>query len=177
MAESRHPDNNQDDSQSSEQRAFTGPVLVKHAPMSERRASGIAERYWQTIRGANLVPGLSDVEMEAGATGWNDRFLIRRDRDITASVFIVCGLSARKALGMPALGRSMAEVLPPAISEEVYQACEMAGRDLRPEHLQGEFAAIDGRRVLFRSVYMPLRALSNDLGYIFGAFSARPMRR
>lgn len=175
MSDGRQIDGTKDGNQPSRQPVFPRPVLVRHSQLSERRATGATERYWNNVRGDNLVPSLSDVDMEPASASWDNRFLIRRDREIPHSVFIVCGLGARQALGMPALGHCMNEVLPPSIAEEIYQACAMASRDLRPEHLQGEFAGTDGRRMLFRSVFMPLRALSNDLGYIFGAFSARAM--
>lgn len=177
MPEGQSTDSPQDEPRSKEAQSYPRPVLVQRSQLSERRATGVAERYWHNVRGSNLVPSLSDVDLEPASMGWDSRFLIRRDREIADSVFIVCGLGARQALGMPALGRCMGEVLPPAISEEVYGACAMASRDLRPEHLQGEYAGRDGRRMLFRAVFMPLRALSNDLGYIFGAFSARTAQR
>jgi hypothetical protein len=157
--------------------AYPRQVPLEANPAAERRATNNAVAYWDLVRGEAAVPSLSDIEVMDSATIWNHRFLIRRDRDITDSVFIVCGASARKAIDLPALGRCLADTLPASIDEEVYRACEMAGRDLRPEHLEGEFTRIDGQDIQFRAVFMPLRALSNDLGYIFGAFSARPLIR
>lgn len=141
----------------------------------ERRATANAVDYWNLVRGDALVPSLGDIEVMDSATIWNSRFLIRRDRHIADSVFIVCGAAARRAIDLPALGRSLADALPRSIDEEVYRACQMAANGLRPEHLQGEFTRIDGQDIQFRAVFMPLRALSNDLGYVFGAFSGRTL--
>jgi len=173
MAESRHTDSAVPKTAPDDQAPFPRTVELTPGEARERRATSNAERYWDMVRGGNPVPKLSDIDMEQSSALWNNRFLIRRDREITQSVFIVCGLEARRAIGLPALGRCLGEVLPRSIAEEVYQACDMANRDSRPEHLQGVFTGHDGRQMLFRSVFMPLRALSNDLGYVFGAFSAR----
>lgn len=173
MSDNRRTDNAQVHDGETGETGYPRRVILDGSLAAERRATGIAERYWRAVGGEAGVPSLNDIDMEQTSSIWSDRFLIRRDHDIAQSVFIVCGLRARRAIGLPALGRCLGEVLPSSIAEEIYQACDMATRDARPEHLQGVFTSQDGRRLLFRGVFMPLRALSNDLGYIFGAFSAR----
>ncbi|MDP6343033.1 MAG: hypothetical protein QF578_20865 [Alphaproteobacteria bacterium] len=146
---------------------------MRQAQAIERRATVQANRFWQEARAKHNVPALGSLKVGSPTGSWRNRFLLRCDRRLPQSVFIVCGRNVQQDFGVDRLGSTLEDTLPPTLRDGVIRSCQRSIDGSCPIEMEGSYGVSDAARVVYRSIFMPVRAMANDSGYIFGAYSCK----
>lgn len=139
---------------------------------AERRSGLRALESWRVVRSGLAVPTLMDLCRQSDQAAWDNRFLLWRAENAADSIFVVCGAGAREALQMDRLGQPLSDVLPSAGREEIIAACSKSVLFSQPVRSEGSFNATADKVTLYRAVFAPVRAHTDELGYVMGVFSA-----
>ncbi len=139
----------------------------------ERRATGRAGRSWQDARGGEAIPSLSSLTIDDLSSEWNDRFLIRGADDIQRAVFIACGDSLQSEWRMERLGETLEDTLPAELCSRFAEGCRRSLEEGCPVPVEGSYRNDADCEVLFRCVMMPVRAMNDEIDFVYGAYSHR----
>lgn len=143
----------------------------------ERRAILRALKSWTDAREDDEIPDLASLTRKANMAGGQEiftenQFLIMFDIYSTDSVVIFYGSELPNALTRRDVGKSLQCTLPATLKELFLDACMAAVESGEAICRQGMISALSGAGVLYRSIFLPLRAASYaDRIYVFGAFS------
>ena len=72
MSDNRRTDNAQVHDGETGETGYPRRVILDGSLAAERRATGIAERYWRAVGGEAGVPSLNDIDMEQTSSIWSD---------------------------------------------------------------------------------------------------------
>ncbi len=139
----------------------------------ERRQSERAVDYWeQKAREFNSRPTLTQLDpcQTSGAAEWDYRFIIAPDRLAEVSTFLMCGSNVARLLELsedPLKYSVMFRQIPKRFWELFAQGCVRAVASACPARMAGEIKREDGRRELYRTVFLPVGA-----NLVFGSFSS-----
>lgn len=145
---------------------------LARAGATERRGALRTLERWRLLRSGLAAPTLMDLQGDCEEAVWRDRFLLWRAENPAESTFVVCGAGAREALAMDCLGMRLSDALPEAGRAEIIAACNKATTLSQPVKIEGSFNATPTTVTLYRAIFMPVRALTDELGYIMGAIGA-----
>lgn len=143
----------------------------------ERRTTLQALKTWNAAGADDDIPELTDltggsamaVEQELFT---ENQFLIMVNADTTESVIIFYGSDLPNMLGPDNVGNSLQRTLPAALKDIFQDACMEAVNNGNAVYRNGMVDTPSGNDVLYRSIFMPLRAVSHPARvYVFGAFS------
>lgn len=117
---------------------------------------------------------MGELDLGHNAELENVSFLLREDERIEESVFVLCGSALIPAFDLDPVGRSLGDVMPPEILQNIARASEQARAEGRPVTCEGRYErARDGADIHFCSVFMPARSANSGPhgdGYIYGTF-------
>jgi len=87
------------------------------------------------------------------------------------AVFIACGDSLQANWKLNRLGATLEDALPGALRDRFTAGCSQTLAQGEPVPLEGSYRDEDDEEILFRCVMMPVRAVSDDVSFIYGAYS------
>ncbi|HTQ33488.1 MAG TPA: hypothetical protein VMI30_04910 [Stellaceae bacterium] len=144
----------------------------------ERRESERAIRYWEKkveTLGSNATIAALDLA-EINTPDWSHRFVIAVDPVVENSSLLLYGSDFAKLLDLPEKGTPhvpMVRQLPRHLSEVFMQGCGDAHNTRQAVRMEGEVARPDGKRELYRAVFIPVGVKENSLTHLaFGAFNS-----
>jgi len=137
----------------------------------EQRATQHALRHWQRLRGNRKAPLFGDFRYTEEPPWDATQFLLKQDSLVGNSVFILCGDKAAAAFGGKPVRKTLVEVVPDVLREQMTVDCERAIAASGPAGSEGWFRATDQSRVQYRYIFLPLEVSFSRFGYIFGAYS------
>lgn len=140
-------------------------------PGAERRATLLALNHWNATPVGEGIPDISGIVTHDRDLARHE-FLIKLDATSGQGVFIRCGAGIGFGDGGKAVGTAILDSVPEPLGDLFSEACAAAQSTLRPVDREGEAASGD-TDFPYRAVFMPVRSLSGDPGYIFGAFSTK----
>ena len=141
--------------------------------VGEQRATQRALDYWETLRGSRVTPLFSDFRYDEGLS-WNaNLFLLKEDSLVGNSVFILCGGEAARWFGGQPIRKTLLDVLPGQIRDQATLDCGRAIGTKGPAGSEGWYRPRGRPKVLYRYIFLPLKASLTDSGYIIGAYSGR----
>ena len=126
---------------------------------------------WAQACAETTPPSLTRLGIGDTAGEWHDRFLIRSDAHMPHAVFIACGNSLQADWEMERLGATLEDALPGELQNRFAEGCLKSLETGRPVPVEGRYRDDDDAEVLFRCVMMPVRAVSDDMEFIYGAYS------
>jgi hypothetical protein len=139
----------------------------------ERRQSERAVAYWEQ-KAAQFGSRPTLIQLEPGEGiedgNWSHRFVIAPDRVPKASTFLMCGSSAARLLELsegPLQYELMFRQMPRKFLQIFTWGCNNALESGSPTRLAGALDREDGRRELYRAVFIPV-----GLNLVFGAFNS-----
>jgi len=139
----------------------------------ERRQAERAMAYWQQkaaeVRARPTLTQLDPGEAIDGES-WAHRFVIAPDRVAEVSTFLMCGSNAARLLELsdaPLKYALMFRKMPRRFLEIFTRGCSDAISAGAPARLEGAIEQDDGRRELYRTVFMPIGA-----NLVFGAYNS-----
>ncbi len=142
-------------------------------PGRDRRATVRAKHEWQMARGEDEQPTLPKLGIGDSAGEWHDRFLIRSDDHMPHAVFITCGVTLRSDWDMDNVGTTLQDAIPGELQDRFTEGCARSLEQGIPVPLEGRFRDDDDAEVTFRCVMMPVKALNDDVTFIYGAYSQK----
>jgi hypothetical protein len=137
--------------------------------IDERRATGAALAYWETIRGSRMCPTIDDIDPGDIPELWPNAFVLDL-RDVRGEGEAVVSGSALKDPHMgaePTQGR-FGDRLPPAIRDRILQFVEAAAEVVQPLADSSSYVNSRGETILYRSAIMPLSDASGIVTHLFG---------
>lgn len=143
----------------------------EHETADERRATTRADAAWQDARGIADHPALTNLDIGGDVKDWHDRFLIRSDHHMPHAVFIACGTGLQSSWQMKRLGGTLEAILPHELCGRFSEGCSKSLATGSPVPVDGSYRDDQRREVLFRSIMMPVRAMNDDVDFIYGAYS------
>jgi hypothetical protein len=139
----------------------------------ERRQSERAIAYWEQKAGEfGSRPTLTQLDPGEGIEddSWSHRFVIAPDRIPEISTFLMCGSSAARLLELsdgPLEYTLLFRKMPRKFLEIFAWGCNTAAASGSPTRLAGAVNREDGRRELYRAVFIPV-----GVNLVFGAFNS-----
>ncbi|MGF1609224.1 MAG: hypothetical protein ACFCUQ_07500 [Kiloniellales bacterium] len=137
----------------------------------EQRATQRALRQWQRLRGNRRTPLFGEFRYSEEPPWDATQFLLKQDILVGYSVFILCGAKAAAAFGGLPVRKTLIEVAPEALREQMTADCETAIASAAPAGSEGWYRGPEQARVQYRYIFLPLEAALSRFGYIFGAYS------
>jgi hypothetical protein len=141
-------------------------------PYGERRLGLRLLRYWQEKRGLRVLPLENDIDPEELGADWDFCFLLQ-SRDV-ANIedynFTYLGNKIMKAYFDKRIDEHNQFMVGPnasRLSKHFMQVLETK----QPVLDEGEFVTVQGRRVLYRQVLLPLGSLDKGIEAIFGGMN------
>ena len=140
----------------------------------ERRATERAIKVWQQRIEQFGYPPLKPTDLEFDdliADGGENRFIISVDRTADDHVLLTYGSNFARLLGLhtdQGPNIRLIHEIPERLLPTFVQGCRDAGRDQPPVRIEGKMDLDDGRRQLYRAVFMPI-----GVNLVFGAFNSR----
>jgi hypothetical protein len=108
---------------------------------------------------------------------WSYGFVVAVDPVVEVSSLLTYGTNFARLLDMPPKGVpfvKMARQLPREYADTFLRACTDACRRNEPVHVEGEVERENGRRDLYRAVFIPIEPEGEALmRYAFGRFNSR----
>jgi hypothetical protein len=143
-------------------------------PYGERRLTLRLFRYWQELRGMRNMPVETDIDPEELGEDWDHCFLLQ-SRDV-ANIqdynFTYLGSNIMHAY----FDRELDEHNEFMVGPNAYRLSTHFDRVLEtraPVLDEGEFLTVQGRRVLFRQVLLPLGTEDKGIEAIFGGMNCK----
>jgi hypothetical protein len=140
----------------------------------ERRQAERAITYWRQ-KAAEVRARPTLTQLDPGETidseSWAHRFVIAPDRVAEVSTFLMCGSNAARQLELsdaPLKYALMFRKMPRRFLEIFTRGCSDAISSGSPIRLEGAIERDEGRRELYRTVFMPIGA-----NLVFGAYNSR----
>lgn len=137
----------------------------------QRRATDRASAYWRDASGDDAWPSLTSLKIGDMAEDWHDQFVIRSDRPMPNAVFIACGDTLQSDWAMERLGTTLEDALPGALRDRFVEGCRRSLEEGRPVPVEGRYHDRDLSEVWFRCVMMPVQAMNDGVGLVYGAYS------
>ena len=141
-------------------------------PYGERRLGLRLLRYWQEKRGLRVLPIENDIDPEELGKDWDFCFLLQ-SRDV-ANIedynFTYLGSKIMKAYFDKGIDEHNQFMVGPnafRLSKHFTQVLETNA----PVLDEGEFETVQGRRVLYRQVLLPLGSMDKGIEAIFGGMN------
>mgnify|MGYP003387188149 FL=1 len=148
------------------------PEPTDFYPYGERRLGLRLLRYWQEKRGLRVLPIENDIDPEELGRDWDYCFLLQ-SRDV-ANIedynFTYLGNKIMKAYFDKRIDEHNQFMVGPnafRLSKHFTQVLETK----QPVLDEGEFETLQGRRVLYRQVLLPLGNLDKGIEAIFGGMN------
>ena len=141
-------------------------------PYGERRLGLRLLRYWNEKRGQRAMPVENDIDPEELSTDWDFCFLLQaRDvANIQDYNFTYLGENIMKAYFDKSLdAHNQFMVGPNAFRLSTHFSRVLDSKE--PVMDEGEFATVQGRKVLYRQVLLPLGQEDDSVDAIFGAMN------
>jgi hypothetical protein len=139
----------------------------------ERRQAERAITYWEQ-KAAEVRARPTLTQLDPGETidceSWAHRFVIAPDHIAEVSTFLMCGSNAARLLELsdaPLKYAVMFRKMPRRFLEIFTRGCGDAISAGAPARLEGAIERDDGRRELYRSVFMPI-----GVNLVFGAYNS-----
>lgn len=138
---------------------------------TERRATSVALSHWNAASAGDGIPDISRVVTRDRDLARNE-FLIKLDANSGQGVFIRCGEGVGFRREGSIVGTAIEESVPSPLGDLISEACVAAQSALRPVDRESGSAAAGDTDFRYRGIFMPVRSMSGDPGYIFGALSS-----
>src|SRR6266851_2042330 len=139
----------------------------------ERRQAERAITYWEQ-KAAEVRSRPTLTQLDPGEAiddeSWAHRFVIAPDQVAEVSTFLMCGSNAARLLELsdaPLKYALMFRKMPRRFLEIFTRGCSDAISAGAPARLEGAIEQDDGRRELYRTVFMPIGA-----NLVFGAYNS-----
>jgi hypothetical protein len=139
----------------------------------ERRQAERAIAYWER-KAAEVRSRPTLTQLDPGETiddeNWAHRFVIAPDQVAEASAFLMCGSNAARLLELsdaPLKYALMFRSMPRRFLEFFTKGCGDASSSGSPVRPEGAIERDDGRRELYRTVFMPI-----GVNLVFGAYNS-----
>jgi hypothetical protein len=139
----------------------------------ERRQTERAVAYWEQ-KARESRSGLTLTRLDPGQAintpDWDHRFIIAPDRLAEVSTLLMCGSNVARSLELsegPLKYSTMFRQVPKRFRELFTRGCASAAASGSPARIAGAIEGEDGRRELYRTVFMPV-----GVNLVFGAFNS-----
>jgi hypothetical protein len=144
----------------------------------ERRQSERALVAWEaTLSELGRNPTLPELFAALDTEEWSYGFVVAVDPVVEVSSLLTYGVNFARLLDMPPKGMPFIKItrqLPPEYSGIFLRGCIDACSRGAPVHAEGEIEREDGRKELFRAVFIPIGPKEDMLArYAFGRFNSR----
>jgi hypothetical protein len=139
----------------------------------ERRATGRAGSNWQAAKGAEAIPSLTALGVGDMSAEWSNRFLIRCDKEMPRAVFIACGNALQSEWDIERMGETLENALPVELCGRFAEGCQRSLTEGCPVPVEGSYRTDADCEVMFRCVMMPVRAMNDEIEFVYGAYSHR----
>jgi hypothetical protein len=130
----------------------------------------MALSHWTAAQAGDGIPEISAI-MTRDRDLARHEFLIKLDATSGQGVFIRCGEGVGFGRGGKAVGSAILDTIPEPLGDLFSDACIAAQSTLRPVDREGEAASEDDADIRYRAIFMPVRSMSGEPGYIFGALT------
>lgn len=156
------------------------PHSKPSVPPAEAAKTGIERRmvfhllsYWRELSGGSGIPSLDDLQPEKIPDLWPNCCLVDLAGHAGDPVFKYIGENLAASISDDLVGRAVT-VAPPdtLVGRAVANVPEVLRRGV-PVARGGDFVQGDGRRVIFRSVMLPLSEDGQTLRFLLGAANCR----
>jgi len=143
-----------------------------------RRQSELALAAWEQ-KFANLgrSPTLAELFAEIDTEEWSYGFVLAVDPQIDASSLLDYGANFARLLELPPKPRPFVRItrqLPTRYADIFLRGCTAADKKSAPVHAEGEVTREDGRRELYRAVFIPVQPDPDiQTRFAFGRFNSR----
>ncbi|MDA0701733.1 MAG: PAS domain-containing protein [Proteobacteria bacterium] len=145
---------------------------AERATPAERRATGAALAYWDSLRGGRDCPSVEELHIDRMPDLNRNAVLIALDSDgHSAGTVAFGGEEVERLCGTRTRGRTVWECLPSGMRERTAQVLAAAAAVRRPLADSDRFSDAAGDTVLYRSVFMPLAGADGRITHLLGAFS------
>lgn len=125
--------------------------------------------------GRNLT--LADAFSEIDSEEWSFGFVVAVDADVERSSLLDYGANFARLLELPPKARPFVKItrqLPPRYADVFLRGCTAACERNRPVQDEGEVECDDGRRELYRAIFIPVQGDGDDTTrFAFGRFNSR----
>ncbi len=151
-------------------------IHIRAAPRWQRTNDRVLH-YWRDLCGDRAFPTPADVVDAAEAHGEEAEglkpnvFVLYFNGYPLESVFTMGSEVLESACGVETSGHRVADCLPDALRDSMLSFVRTLARTRKPIAVSSSFANQSGDEVLYRSIYLPLSADQNSVGYLLGAFS------
>ncbi|MBV9824904.1 MAG: hypothetical protein JO001_04365 [Alphaproteobacteria bacterium] len=144
----------------------------------ERRQSERTLVAWeQKLATLGRSPTLPELFAAVDTDEWSYGFVVAVDPMVEVSSLLVYGADFARLLDMPKKNLPfvrMSRQLPARYTDLFMRGCTQACHQEAPERVEGEVEREDGRRELFRAIFIPVEPEENSpMRYAFGTFSSR----
>jgi hypothetical protein len=137
---------------------------------AERRLNQRVFSYWQGMRCEGSLPAPGDVDPAELGDDWAHCFILDMSADYGFSKFDYLGISLAKFSGVFLSGHNdWTRTVLDAATDQVAKVVERAG----PVLCDDELTLFDGRRLLFRSVLLPLSVGGGRITHLLGAANGK----
>ena len=145
---------------------------------AKRRQSELALVAWEnTLAQLGRSPTLDELFAAIDTEEWSYGFIVAVDPDVEISSLLSYGSNFARLLDMPERGMpfvKMTRQLPPRYGEIFLRGCTEAYRSNMAAQLEGTVEREDGRRELFRVVFIPVERQSDTaMRLAIGRFNCR----
>ncbi|MBT5415453.1 MAG: PAS domain-containing protein [Rhodospirillaceae bacterium] len=145
---------------------------AERATPAERRATGAALAYWDSLRGERDCPSVEELGIERMPDLNRNAVLIALEADgRTPGMVAYGGEEVERLCGTRTRGRTVGECLPSGMRDRTTQVLAAAAAVRRPLADSDRFSDAAGDTVLYRSVFMPLADADGRITHLLGAFS------
>lgn len=144
----------------------------------ERRQSERALVAWEAkLSELGRNPSLTELFATVDTEEWSYGFVVAVDPVAEVSSILTYGSHFARLLGLPPKGVPfvrMSRQLPRPYPDIFLQGCTQACDRKEPVHSEGEVEREDGKRELYRAVFIPIEHETDSLArYAFGRFNSR----
>jgi hypothetical protein len=172
MAQSHHMAETENRQDSSASTGAAGPGG------RERRQSERALAAWEaTLSELGRSPTLAELFATVDTEEWSYGFVLAVDTVAEVSSLLTYGSNFARLLGIPPKGMPfvrMTRQLPRPYSAIFLRGCTEACQAKSPVHSEGEVQREDGRKELYRAVFIPVEPEGDTpMRYAFGRFNSR----
>lgn len=137
---------------------------------AERRLNQRVFSYWQTLRCEHELPSANDIDPSELGDDWDHCFILDLSADYGFPKFEYLGTSLAKFSGVFLSGHNdWTRTVLDAATDQVAKVVDSTG----PVLCDDELTLFDGRRLLFRSVLLPLSVGGGRITHLLGAANGK----
>lgn len=139
-------------------------------PEAERRLTYRLLNYWEALRGVRTYPAVSDIEGTTIPDVWPWCFVLDTKRDYPSPYFHYLGENLAKYSGIYLSGKDDWRM---TLLDKAASHLDRTLSAREPILIEDELVRYDGRRLLFRSIMLPLSDDGTAISHVLGAANGR----